>query len=101
MELAERRVALVTGSSRGLGRAIARRLARDGFAVAVNGLDKDETYQVAAAIRGDGGTAEAFIADVTDEGQADGLVAAIAARLGPVSVLVLNATGPQPGPPPP
>jgi 3-oxoacyl-[acyl-carrier protein] reductase len=96
MELAERRVALVTGSSRGLGRAIARRLARDGFAVAVNGLDKDETYQVAAAIRGDGGTAEAFIADVTDEGQADGLVAAIAARLGPVGVLVLNATGPQP-----
>jgi 3-oxoacyl-[acyl-carrier protein] reductase len=96
MELAKRRVALVTGSSRGLGRAIARRLARDGFAVAVNGLDKDETYQVAAAIRGDGGTAEAFIADVTDEGQADGLVAAIAARLGPVGVLVLNATGPQP-----
>jgi 3-oxoacyl-[acyl-carrier protein] reductase len=96
MELAKRRVALVTGSSRGLGRAIARRLARDGFAVAVNGIDQDETYQVAAAIRGDGGTAEAFIADVTDEGQADGLVAAIAARLGPVSVLVLNATGPQP-----
>jgi 3-oxoacyl-[acyl-carrier protein] reductase len=96
MELAERRVALVTGSSRGLGRAIARRLARDGFAVAVNGIDADETTQVAAAIRADGGAAEAFIADVTDEGQADGLVAAIAARLGPVGVLVLNATGPQP-----
>ena len=96
MELAERRVALVTGSSRGLGRAIARRLARDGFAVAVNGIDEDETTQVAAAIRADGGAAEAFIADVTDEGQADGLVAAITARLGPVGVLVLNATGPQP-----
>ena len=96
MELAERRVALVTGSSRGLGRAIARRLARDGFAVAVNGINEEETYRVAAAIRGDGGTAEAFIADVTDEGQADGLVAAIAARLGPVGVLVLTATGPQP-----
>jgi 3-oxoacyl-[acyl-carrier protein] reductase len=96
MELAKRRVALVTGSSRGLGRAIAQRLARDGFAVAVNGIDEDETYQVAAAIRGDGGSAEAFIADVTDEGQAEGLVAAVAARLGPVGVLVLNATGPQP-----
>jgi 3-oxoacyl-[acyl-carrier protein] reductase len=96
MELAKRRVALVTGSSRGLGRAIAQRLARDGLAVAVNGVDEDETFQVAAAIRGDGGTAEAFIADVTDEGQAAGLVAAIDARLGPVSVLVLNATGPQP-----
>jgi 3-oxoacyl-[acyl-carrier protein] reductase len=96
MELAKRRVALVTGSSRGLGRAIARRLARDGFAVAVNGIDEDETWQVAGAIRDDGGTAEAFIADVTDEAQADGLVAAIADRLGPVGVLVLNATGPQP-----
>jgi 3-oxoacyl-[acyl-carrier protein] reductase len=96
MERATRRVALVTGSSRGLGRAIAQRLARDGFAVAVNGIDEDETRQVAAAIRGDGGWAEAFIADVTDEGQAEGLVAAIAARLGPVGVLVLNATGPQP-----
>jgi 3-oxoacyl-[acyl-carrier protein] reductase len=96
MELAKRRVALVTGSSRGLGRAIARRLARDGFSVAVNGIDEDETNQAAAVIRGDGGSAEAFIADVTDEGQAEGLVAAIAARLGPVGVLVLNATGPQP-----
>ena len=96
MDLAKRRVALVTGSSRGLGRAIAQRLARDGLAVAVNGIDEDETLQVAAAIRGDGGTAEAFIADVTDEGQTAGLVAAIAGRLGPVSVLVLNATGPQP-----
>jgi 3-oxoacyl-[acyl-carrier protein] reductase len=96
MDLAKRRVALVTGSSRGLGRAIAQRLARDGLAVAVNGIDEDETFQVAAAIRGDGGTAEAFIADVTDEGQAAGLVTAIATRLGPVSVLVLNATGPQP-----
>jgi 3-oxoacyl-[acyl-carrier protein] reductase len=96
MDQPQGRVALVTGSSRGLGRAIAQRLARDGFDVAVNGLDKDETHKVAAAIRADGGTAEAFIADVTDEGQADGLVAAIAARLGPVGVLVLNATGPQP-----
>jgi len=95
MELAERRVALVTGSSRGLGRAIARRLARDGHAVAVNGMDADQTLQVADDIRGDGGTAEAFIADVTDDGQVEGLVAAIAARLGPVGVLVLNATGPQ------
>jgi 3-oxoacyl-[acyl-carrier protein] reductase len=91
------RVALVTGSSRGLGATIARRLARDGFAVAVNGRPGDE--QVAAVgrgIRDEGGTAEGFCADVTDEQQVAELVAAITGSLGPVGVLVLNATGPQP-----
>jgi 3-oxoacyl-[acyl-carrier protein] reductase len=93
----QRRVALVTGSSRGLGAVIARRLARDGFAVAVNGRPGDE--QVAAVGRGlrdEGFTAESFCADVTDEQQVAGLVAAITGSLGPVDVLVLNATGPQP-----
>jgi 3-oxoacyl-[acyl-carrier protein] reductase len=51
---------------------------------------------VARTIRGDGGTADVFTADVTDEQQVTGLVAAVAASLGPVDVLVLNATGPQP-----
>jgi 3-oxoacyl-[acyl-carrier protein] reductase len=97
MAVTHGRVALVTGSSRGLGAVIARRLARDGFAVAVNGRPGDE--QVAAigrAICDDGGAAVGFCADVTDEDQVAGLVAAIAGRLGPVDVLVLNATGPQP-----
>ena len=88
---------LVTGSSRGLGAVIARRLARDGFAVAVNGPPGDERVAaVGAAIRDDGGAAEGFCADVTDEEQVAGLAAAIADRIGPVEVLVLNATGPQP-----
>jgi 3-oxoacyl-[acyl-carrier protein] reductase len=91
------RVALVTGSSRGLGAVIARRLARDGFAVAVNGRPGDEqAAAVARDIRDEGGTAEGFCADVTDEQQVAGLVAAITGSLGPVGVLVLNATGPQP-----
>ena len=95
--MAQERVALVTGSSRGLGAAIARRLAGDGFAVAVNGRPGDDgVAAVARTIRDDGGTAEGFCADVTDEDQVAGLVAAITDALGPVDVLVLNATGPQP-----
>jgi len=91
------RVALVTGSSRGLGAVIARRLAGDGFAVAVNGRPGDEgVAAVARTIRDDGGTAAGCYADVTDEQQVAGLVAAITGALGPVDVLVLNATGPQP-----
>jgi 3-oxoacyl-[acyl-carrier protein] reductase len=93
----QRRVALVTGSSRGLGAVIARRLAGDGLAVAVNGRPGDEQVMaVSRGIRDDGGIAEGFHADVTDEGQVAGLVAAISDRLGPVDVLVVNATGPQP-----
>ena len=91
------RVALVTGSSRGLGRVIATRLAEDGLAVAVNGRPGDRGIdEVVAAVQADGGTASAFAADVTDERQAGEVVDAVASTLGPVDVLVLNATGPQP-----
>ena len=91
------RVALVTGSSRGLGSEIAGRLATDGFAVAVNGSrGGSEAEGVAARIRDRGGLAEAFEADVTDEIDVADLVASITARLGPIDVLVVNATGAQP-----
>jgi 3-oxoacyl-[acyl-carrier protein] reductase len=91
------RVVLVTGSSRGLGRHIALRLAQDGCAVAVNGRDEDGGADgVVAEISEAGGVAGAFAADVTDEAAVSGLVGAVEAVLGPISVLVLNATGPQP-----
>ena len=91
------RVALVTGSSRGLGSAIALRLARDGLAVAVNSLHGEgEPLDVVGAIRDHGGVADSFAADATDGRAIAELVAAVADTLGSVDVLVLNATGPQP-----
>ena len=97
MPAAASRVALVTGSSRGLGTAIARRLGRDGLAVAVNdALGDPRALDVVGAIRDEGGVADAFTADVTNQRQVSDLVAAVAQTLGPVDVLVLNATGPQP-----
>jgi 3-oxoacyl-[acyl-carrier protein] reductase len=97
MTLTPRPVALVTGSSRGLGRAIACRLAEDGCAVAVNGRHDETAMQdVARSIARAGGRAEAFAADVTDEQAVARLVSAIDETLGPVEVLVLNATGSQP-----
>src|SRR5262249_5194004 len=97
MSEAPSRVALVTGSSRGLGRVIALRLARDGLAVAVNGIHDDrQALELADSIERSGGVAAPFAADVTDEKQGGELVEAVNERLGAVDVLVLNATGPQP-----
>ena len=91
------KVALVTGASRGLGAAIARSLGARGAKVAVNTFGSPEKAEVVAEeIRQAKGTAEVFRADVRDEGEIRAMVGAIEAKLGPVDVLVCNATGHQP-----
>jgi 3-oxoacyl-[acyl-carrier protein] reductase len=91
------RVALISGASRGLGAAIALELGRSGARVAVNYLtNQREASIVADRIRAAGGTAEIFAADVRDGQQVSLLSKKVSEALGPVDILVINATGPQP-----
>lgn len=86
------KVALVTGSTQGIGKAIAERYAAEGAAVAIvssKSLERAET--VAYAIRHNGGKAEGFVADCSDVGQIGKLVAAVIKRFGTVDILVNNA----------
>jgi len=91
------RVALVGGSSAGLGKAIAARLAAEGARVAVNGRDAAKAERTAALVRTEtGGEAAAFPGDLSDAKQGAAVVAAVAARFGRLDVLVCNAGGPPP-----
>ncbi|WP_221584992.1 3-oxoacyl-ACP reductase FabG [Microbacterium sp. G2-8] len=85
------RVAIVTGGARGIGEAIARRLAADGCAVAVVDLREQQAAETAQSIRDDGGTAIAIGADVSDEAAVAACVARVADALGAPAILVNNA----------
>lgn len=87
-----KRVALVTGGSRGIGKAIAVSLADAGAAIAVNYRERAAEAQAAAdAIRAKGGRAIAIQADVSRADEVARLVATVERELGPVDVLVNNA----------
>jgi NAD(P)-dependent dehydrogenase (short-subunit alcohol dehydrogenase family) len=85
--------ALITGSTAGIGRAIARRFAAEGAAVCVTGRDRTRGEEVVASIETDGGRACFVAAELRDEHACDALVAAAAGELGGLTVLVNNAAG--------
>lgn len=86
------RVALVTGGSRGIGRAIAQRLAASGHVIAVNyASNRDAADEVVRSITEAGGRAVAYGADVSGVEEVDAMFEAVTRDLGQVSVLVNNA----------
>jgi 3-oxoacyl-[acyl-carrier protein] reductase len=85
------RVALVTGASQGIGRAVALRLAKDGAAVALAARNEEKLKQVAAEIAAAGGTAEPFVLDVASEESIKATAKAVLAHFGRIDILVNNA----------
>jgi NAD(P)-dependent dehydrogenase (short-subunit alcohol dehydrogenase family) len=87
------KTALVTGSSKGIGAAIARKLAQEGVTVIVHGRDRKLAQQVAGGITAAGGRAHVVTGDLTDEDQVRQLIADAVRLAGPVDILVNNAGG--------
>ncbi len=85
------RIALVTGSSAGIGLALARALAQAGATVVLNGRDAARLGQAAAALRAQGHVVHERAFDVTRREAVDAAVAAIEAEVGPIDILVNNA----------
>jgi NAD(P)-dependent dehydrogenase (short-subunit alcohol dehydrogenase family) len=85
------RIAVITGASRGLGKAMALALAEDGVRLALVGRDEAQLAATAAEVRKLGAEAEVFRADVADESQVRDLEEAVLAKLGRADILINNA----------
>src|ERR1700694_4369891 len=91
MERFQDRVAVITGSGRGIGAATAARLASEGAAVVVSDMDPKTTAETAAKIAGEHGKAKGIAADVTDRGSVENLVKGAVDAFGRLDVLVCCA----------
>lgn len=91
MGMLEGKVALITGSTRGIGKGIARRFCAEGARVVVNGRDEKDAERVAAELAEGGGVTMGVGADVSSSASVDAMVAAALDHWGAVDVLVNNA----------
>lgn len=91
--MADKKTAIITGSSRGIGAAIAMRLAKDGFNIALNDLNEGmfENNDIKERIKEQGVQAEIFCADVSKYDQCEAMVKAVKERFGTIDVLINNA----------
>ncbi|MCW4114010.1 SDR family NAD(P)-dependent oxidoreductase [Aurantimonas sp. MSK8Z-1] len=89
----DRKVALVTGSSKGIGEAVAKTLAREGARVVVHGQNAEDSLAVARAIVDEGGRAHAVVGDLTKDDEVERLVRDAQAAAGRIDILVNNAGG--------
>jgi 3-oxoacyl-[acyl-carrier protein] reductase len=85
------KIALVTGASQGIGRAVAMRLAKDGLTVALAARNEDKLKAVAGEIAAAGGSAEVFVLDIASEESIKAAAKSVLARFGKVDILVNNA----------
>ena len=87
-----KKTALITGSSRGIGRAVAEKLAGDGYAVCINYIERrDKAEELVKKLETEGREAMCYQADVADAGAVNAMVKAVEERFGPVTLLVNNA----------
>lgn len=87
----EGKVALITGSTKGIGKAIAVRMAEQGAKVVISSRNQDACDEVAEAIRAEGGEAIAIACNINHQDQLENLVNKTNEQLGPINILVCNA----------
>ena len=92
----DHKTALVTGSSKGIGEAIAMAMAREGAVIVVHGRDERQALRVVSAISESGGRAHAVLGDLTQDEVVERLIAEAQERVGPIDILINNAGGSGP-----